>query len=157
MRLVLNSTVICNFALVGRTEWLSNLWSDQLITTEQVKAELQVGIQLGRIPETDWSWLTVVQLTEPEMESSRGLVPPLDKGEATCLAVARSRGYAFLTDDRVARREARRWGVPLSGTIGALVSLIDEGHTSRAEADQALQEMIAVGYHSPVQSLAELP
>ena len=85
------------------------------------------------------------------------LVPPLDEGEATCLALAHSRGYAFLTDDRVARREARRRGVPLPGTIGALVSLIDEGHISREEADQALQEMIAVGYHSPVQSLSELP
>lgn len=120
-------------------------------------AELQAGVRLGRIPEADWSYLTVVSLTEAEQELSRGLMPPLDEGEATCLALARSRGYAFLTDDRVARREARRWGVPLSGTIGALVSTIDQGHISREEADQALQEMIAVGYHSPVRSLTELP
>jgi predicted nucleic acid-binding protein len=84
-------------------------------------------------------------------------MPPLDVGEAACLALARNRGYAFLTDDRVARREARRWGVPLSGTIGVLMSLLDEGHVSRQQADAALQQMIALGYRSPVCSLDELP
>jgi predicted nucleic acid-binding protein len=87
---------------------------------------------------------------------SRGLIRPLDESEATCVAQARSRGYTFFTDDRVARREARRWGVPLSGTIGALVSLIDEGHKSREEADSALQGMIVVHYHSPVRAFTEL-
>jgi predicted nucleic acid-binding protein len=137
MRLVLNSTVISNFALVGRTQWLHKLWPDDMVTSEQAMAELQAGVRLGRIPEVDWAWLTIVSLTEAEQELSRELMPPL--GE----------------DDRVARREARRWGVPLSGTIGALVSLIDAGHISREEADQALQEMIAVGYHSPMRSLNE--
>jgi len=156
MRLVLNSTVISNFALVGRIEWLHNLWPDELITTGQAMAELWAGVRIGRIPETDWSFLTVLSLTDTEGELSQELIPPLDEGEATCLALARSRGYAFLTDDRVARREARRWGVPLSGTIGVLMSLVDEGHILPEEADEALQEMVALGYHSPVRSLAEL-
>jgi predicted nucleic acid-binding protein len=104
MRLVLNSTVISNFALVGRIEWLGNLWPDELLTTEQAMVDLQTGVRLGRIPEVDLSCLTIVSLTESEQELSRGLIPPLDEGEATCLALARSRGYAFLTDDRVARR-----------------------------------------------------
>jgi predicted nucleic acid-binding protein len=156
MHLVLNGTVISDFALVGRTEWLHHLWHDEMITTDQAMAELQAGVQVERIPETDWSFLDVLTLTESERELSQELIPPLDEGEAACLALARSRGYAFLTDDRVARREARRWGVPLSGTIGVLVSLVDEGHILREEADEALQEMIALGYHSPVRSLAEL-
>jgi predicted nucleic acid-binding protein len=156
MHLVLNSTVLSNFALVGRTTWLYDLWPGHLVTTEQTMAELQVGVRLDRIPETDWSRLSIVALTESELALSQELMPPLDEGEATCLAVARSRGYAFLTDDRVARREARRWGVPLSGTIGALVSLMDEGQISLDEADQALQAMIAGGYRSPIRSLTEL-
>jgi predicted nucleic acid-binding protein len=119
-------------------------------------AELQAGVRLGRIPDVDWSCLNIVSLTESEQELSQGLMPPLDDGEATCLALARSRGYAFLTDDRVARREARRWGIPLSGTIGALMSLIDEGCISLEEADQALQEMIAVGNYTPIRSMTEL-
>ncbi len=156
MRLTLDTTVISNFALIGRTDWLRELWPGVLVTTRDAMAELQAGIRLGRVPEADYSWLTVLVLTEAERKLRDRLMPPLDVGEAACLALAQSRGYAFLTDDRVARRKARHWGVPLSGTIGALMSLIDEGYVSREQADLALQQMIALGYHSPVRSLDEL-
>jgi predicted nucleic acid-binding protein len=147
MRLVLDNTVMSNFALIGRTDWLRKVWPGMLVTSEEAWAELQAGVRLGRIPDTDWSWLTVLSLTEAEREARDELMPPLDEGEAACLALARSRGYAFLTDDRVARREARRLGVPLSGTIGVLKSLVDDGCVTFEEADEALQQMIALGYH----------
>lgn len=156
MRLVLDNTVMSNFALVGHIDWLAKLWPGLLVTSEEAWAELQAGVRLGRIPEIDCPWLTVLPLTKVEREARDELMPPLDEGEAACLALSRNRGYAFLTDDRVARREARRLGVPLSGTIGALKSLVDEGWKSFEEADEALQHMIALGYHSPVQSLSEL-
>jgi len=156
MRLVLDNTVMSNFALVGRTEWLRKVWPGMLVTSEEAWAELQAGVRLGRIPDIDWSWLTVLPLTEVEREARDELMPPLDEGEAACLALARSRGYAFLTDDRVARREARRLGVPLSGTIGVLKSLVDDGFVTLEEADEALQQMMALGYHSPVRTLSEL-
>ena len=156
MRLVLDNTVMSNFALVGRTEWLRKVWPGMLVTSEEAWAELQAGVRLGRIPDIDWSWLTVLPLTEVEREARDELMPPLDEGEAACLALARSRGYAFLTDDRVARREARRLGVPISGTLGVLKSLVDEGYVSLEEANEALEQMIALGYHSPVRSLREL-
>ena len=156
MRLVLDCTVLSNFTLIGRTNWLRQVWPDVLVTSEESWGELQAGIRLGRLPSTDWSWLTVLSLTEAERAVRDELMPPLDRGEAACLALARSRGYAFLTDDRVARRETRRMGIPLSGTVGVLISLVDEGHVSLEETNQALQQMVALGYHSPVQSLSEL-
>jgi predicted nucleic acid-binding protein len=157
MRLTLDTTVISNFALIGRTDWLRQVWPGVLVTAQEAMAELQAGVRLGRVPGADYSWLAVLSLSEAERELRDRLMPPLDVGEAACLALARNRGYAFLTDDRVARREARRWGVPLSGTIGVLMSLLDEGHVSRQQADAALQQMIALGYRSPVCSLDELP
>jgi predicted nucleic acid-binding protein len=156
MRLVLDNTVMSNFALVGRPDWLREVWPGMLVTSEEAWAELQAGVRLGCIPDVDWTWLTVSSLTDVEREARDELMPPLDAGEAACLALAHSRGYAFLTDDRVARREARRRGVPLSGTIGVLKSLVDENRISLEAADEALQQMIALGYHSPVQSLGEL-
>ena len=156
MRLVLDNTVMSNFALIGRIDWLRELWPDMLVTSEEAWAELQAGVRLGRIPDVDWSWLTILSLTGVECEARDELMPPLDRGEAACLALARSRGYAFLTDDRVARREARRLGVPISGTLGVLKSLVDEGYVSLEEANEALEQMIALGYHSPVRSLSEL-
>jgi len=103
MRLVLDNTVMSNFALVGRPDWLREVWPGMLVTSEEAWIELQAGIRLGRIPETDWSWLTVLSLTDVERETRDELMPPLDAGEAACLALARSRGYAFLTDNRIAR------------------------------------------------------
>jgi len=156
MLLVLDNTVMSNFALVGRAAWLPKFWPGKLVTSSDAWHELQAGIRLGRIPEADWSWLAVLTLTEEEREIRDQLVPPLDEGEGACLALAQSRGYGFLTDDRVARREARRLGVPLSGTMGALRSLVHEGHVSFDEANAALQEMVAFGYHSPVHDLSGL-
>jgi hypothetical protein len=45
-------------------------------------------------------------------------------------------------------------GVPLSGTMGALRSLVDAGRISLEEANMALQEMVALGYRSPVHELS---
>ena len=156
MRVVLDATVLSNFALIGHSDYLPQAWTGELTTTEETWAEIQTGIKLGRLPESDWSWLTVLSLTEAECQARNELIPPLDLGEAACLALVQSRDYAFLTDDRIARREARHLGVPLSGTLGVLGSLLDERLITIQEADDALQQMIESGYHSPVQSIKEL-
>lgn len=153
MFLVLDNTVLSNFARVGRTDLVMRLSLGHLVTVADAWNEWQTGIQLGRIPQSDLTWLPVLQLVEAERRARDELMPPLDLGEAACLALALSRSYALMTDDRVARREARRLGVPLSGTIGALVSLMDDGHLTVQTANQILQQMIAVGYRSPLQSL----
>jgi len=156
MHLVLDNTVMSNFALVGHTDWLREVWPAMLVTSQEAWAELQTGIQLGRIPDSNWSWLIILSLTETECEARDELMPPLGEGEAACLALARNRSYAFLIDDRVARREARRLGIPLSGTIGVLKTLVDERHISLEEADKTLQQMIVLGYRSPFESLGEM-
>jgi predicted nucleic acid-binding protein len=124
MRAVLDATVLSNFALAGRSDYLPQAWSGELATAEEAWAEVQAGVRLGRLPDSDWSWLTVLSLTEVERHARGELVPPLGLGEAACLVLAKSRDYSFLTDDRVARRETRRLGVPLSGTLGVLKSLL---------------------------------
>lgn len=156
MRLVLDNTVMSNFALIGHVDWLRRLWHGSLVTSEEAWTELQAGIRLGHIPKDSWNWLPVLSLTDKEREMCDALTPPLDEGEASCLALAYNRSYAFLSDDWIARREARHLGVPLSGTIGVLKTLVNDGHTSFEEAEKALQQMVAQGYRSPVQSLHEL-
>ena len=153
MLLVLDNTVLSNFALVEQSALLAQLSPGQMVTVREAWQELQTGIELGLIPRRNFSWLSVLELTTVEWTQRDELMPPLDIGEAACLALAHARGCALLTDDRLARREARRLGVPLSGTIGALVSLMDDGHLTVQAANQILQQMIAVGYRSPFQSL----
>ena len=153
MLLVLDNTVLSNFALVEQTALLAQVSPGQMVTARESWQELQTGIELGLIPRRNYSWLSVLELTAAERTQRDEMMPPLDIGEAACLALAHARGYALLTDDRLARREARRLGVLLSGTIGALISLMDDGHLTLHAANQILQQMIGVGYRSPLQSL----
>lgn len=46
--------------------------------------------------------------------------------------------------------------IPISGTVGLLVRLVDLKRLSLSEADDLLARMIATGYRSPVASLSEI-
>jgi predicted nucleic acid-binding protein len=80
----------------------------------------------------------------------------LNEGEAACLAIALARGCRVLTDDRDARELARQLRIPISGTLGVLIRLVDMKHFRLDEADALLSQMIAAGYRSPVVSLRDL-
>ena len=77
----------------------------------------------------------------------------VDPGEASCLALAVSRGLTFVTDDQAARRLANRQGVSLTGTLGILIALVRDDNLSLAEANAILAEMIRRRYRSPVDRL----
>jgi predicted nucleic acid-binding protein len=95
-------------------------------------------------------------LEAAEMPHYRQFLHRLNAGEAACLAMAIHRGCRVITDDRDAREFAHRLRVPLSGTLGVLVRLVDIGTLSLKEADAFLARMVAAGYRSPVVSLQEL-
>lgn len=80
----------------------------------------------------------------------------LHRGEASSLAIAAHRGWAFLTDDAKARKTARALGVPISGTLGVLIRSIGAALLDAAEADALLSQMIQAGYRSPHDTISEL-
>lgn len=80
----------------------------------------------------------------------------LGRGEAECIALAKSRQWIVLTDDRDARRVAREAGLIVSGTLGALINLVQGKALSLAEAHKLLAIMKRSGYRCPVNSLSEL-
>ncbi len=129
---------------------------DAAATVEEAYAELQAGIQLGKLPPCDWSWLPVLRLSESERAAYECLRERLNVGESACLALATARGCRVLTDDRDAREIVGQMQVPVSGTLGLLVRLVDQEHLTFSEADRLLRHMIAAGYRSPVTSLAAL-
>ena len=67
-----------------------------------------------------------------------------------------NRGWAFLTDDKLARTAARGWGIVVSGTLGVLVQAVKRESLTEKAADELLHEMIARGYRSPFSSLQRL-
>jgi len=96
----------------------------------------------------------VLKLGEEETELYNSLRVKLGKGEASCLAIAKN--MKFLTDDSDARKVANILGVPVSGTIGALVHCIRKNIISKEEGNQILREMIAKGFYSSISDLDEI-
>lgn len=152
---LVDATVLSNFAHIRRPDLL-RLAFDRVITPQAVLDEVRAGEAVHRLPLTDWAWIEVVQLTENEKIDAEVLARSLGKGESGCLAVAASRGWLVLTDDRDARRAAAQRHVLVSGTLGALANLI-EGHAlGMNEANALLAEMIQHGFHSPVSNMQDV-
>lgn len=153
---LLDNTVMSNFAVVQQPELLRAAFGDAVATSQEAFDELQAGVEAGKLPALNWTWLPIWTLNATEIVRYRQICRRLNAGEAACLAMAVERGCRLLTDDRDARRLARHLQIPLSGTLGVLVRLMDLNHLGLAEADQLLRGMIAAGYRSPVTSLEDL-
>lgn len=153
---LLDNTVLSNFTAIERSDLVRVALGEDAATSEAAWAELQAGIRIGKLPSQDWSWLPILSLTEAEMPLYHLLLERLNAGEASCLAIAATRGCRVFTDDRDARELAARWRIPISGTLGLLMRLIELKVLPLAEGDALLVGMITAGYRSPVTSLQEL-
>jgi hypothetical protein len=153
---LLDNTVMSNFAAIERPDLLRTAFGSRLATSQQAFDELQAGVRLDRLPSLDWSWLPVWTLEEEEGPYYHRFLSRLNAGEAACLAMALIRKCRILTDDRDAREFARHLKIPISGTLGVLVRLIDLGVLNLDDADALLSQMVTAGYRSPVTSLQDL-
>jgi len=154
--LLLDNTILTNFALVDRAELVMRLWPAAACTTAAVVAEYGVGVAEGLLPADAWTDLPIVELTGEEETFAERLSSRLGAGERTCLAVALQRQGLFASDDLDARRAANQHRVPRTGSIGILVSCVRCGLLSCDEAESLLGDMIAYGYRSPVDRLESL-
>lgn len=150
---LLDTTILTNFALIGLTSLLRDLWGDQVCTTEEVLEEYAAGAATGKLPYENWTYLTTITLSSEEQILGRKLFPKYRMGERSCLAVAVLRGAILATDDQLARRAALNEGIELIGTVGILKTSVESGLLSRIDAQLKLEEMIAAGYYSPVLKL----
>jgi len=80
----------------------------------------------------------------------------LGSSEAACLVLGVAHKYGECTDDRDARKVAAQMQVPVTGTLGLLVRLVEQGNLAEPEADVWLGRMIAAGYRAPVTNFGEL-
>ena len=166
MNRVVNSTVLSNFAAVGRLDLLRDTAGPLYLPTN-VYNEVQIGQMAGFAfyddieqhiaPFAPNGWLHLVALTDDEVRLSATLPASLHQGEIACLCIARQRGWGFLTDDRAARQQAQVWNVPLSGTIGVLLLAIQDSRLSVEEGNTLLRAMIdKAHYRSPITDLRQL-
>jgi predicted nucleic acid-binding protein len=152
---VIDNTVLSNFAHIQQPSLLGKAFETP-VTVRAVIEEWHVGVQSARVPSADWGWIPLIELTPAEQVFAEQLGKTLGRGESACIALAQSRRWIVLTDDRDARRMARQGGITISGTLGALKNLV-RGHVlSLTEADVFLTMMKQHGYRCPVNSLSEL-
>ncbi|HQY94333.1 MAG: hypothetical protein WAU00_10835 [Caldilinea sp.] len=153
---LLDNTVISNFSFIRRPDFVRLALGDAVATVQAAFDEYNRGVHLNRLPACDWNWLPILELTADEASLMARFASELGLGEASCIACAVSRSLRIFTDDRDARRAALELHVPVSGTLGMLLLLVDAGILSTDEADRYLSQMIASGYRSPLKSLTEL-
>lgn len=103
-----------------------------------------------------WDTLTQLTLNPLEQDFAERLPPKLGSGERSCLTSAVHRQWLFACDDVEARREAQRFGLVVTGSLGILVLNVRRGRLTGAKANALLDEMIALGYRSPVRILDNL-
>jgi predicted nucleic acid-binding protein len=163
LKIVLDCCVVSNFALAGSLGVLEALYDDRAYLTDFVAAEIMRGIQAGHaaleaIPKAvQAGWLRETGLrTAAEKRLFGSLSWSLGLGEASAIAVAKSRRFLFASDDRVARAEAAALKVPLTGTLGILARSVRVGFSDARSADECLSRMIDTGFYSPVRSVREL-
>jgi len=166
MNVITNTTVISNFASVGRLALLRQLFGEVYLSTE-VYAEIQDGLAEGHAfytgiethirPLVPDGWLHLIALMgEAELRLFGQLLDTLHRGEASSLAIAAERGWAFFSDDARARQIGRDLHVPVSSTLGVLLRAVKAQILPLAEANALLDQMIHAGYRSPYTNLAEL-
>jgi predicted nucleic acid-binding protein len=161
--IIFDCCCISNFALSDSLFILENFYSESACITNFVSAEILRGIQQGhedlvKVQEAlRVGWLKEVVLSSKKEKSLyETLSVSLGLGEASSIAVAKSRVFVFACDDRTARREAGLLDVKLTGTTGILKKAVRHKTINLDKGNLILARMIEIGFYSPVKSLEDI-
>jgi predicted nucleic acid-binding protein len=154
--LILDNTVLSNFALVDRTDLILSLAQWSCATTTAVMQEYAAGVIARGLAAAVWNDLPCFDLQPAEVTLADTLPRYLGLGERSAIALAIQQDAVLATDDVVARRVAQQQAIPVTGTLGLLVFAVRQRLLNLDEGNRLLAEMIAHGYHSPLFRLDEL-
>ncbi len=123
---IVNATPIIALTLIGQLDLLQRLFG-VVMTPPAVRAEILAGgvWGIGSAEFQEATWLKVVQLQDPRHAD---LLVDLDRGEAEVIGLALEvDADLVIIDERLARRHAKRLGLPLTGTVGILLRAKERG------------------------------
>jgi len=128
--ILLDTNIIGTCALIGAMDLLFALFAkDEIGVTPAVYAELVGGVREGRqflqtaVELVERGKLTMLTLTAEEVIQRLNLPPSLAEGEAESIALCKSRGAAFVTNDRRARNFCRSAGIEVFDLVDLLRAL----------------------------------
>jgi predicted nucleic acid-binding protein len=154
---IFDTMVISNFAKAGQLELLRKMYPANACCSGFVVAEVLRGLRQGHavleplVQLLSDGWPRQDDLSTPvERQLFARISVSLGDGESSCLALAAQRGYVFACDDRVARGEAVRLGIPLTGTVGIIIKAVRTGAIDLKKANTILKRMITAGFYAPV-------
>jgi predicted nucleic acid-binding protein len=123
---VCNATPLIALSLIEQLHILQALYQTILIPPavhEEVATGGASGIGVAELEASEW--IRVVQLRDPARAE---LLSDLDRGEAEVLALALElTAESAIIDEKLARRHAKRLGIPLTGTLGVLLRAKRQG------------------------------
>ena len=122
---VLNNTPLVALWAIGRLDLLRDLFGEVLIP-QAVKTEFLAMERSSRERAlAEAPWIRSVALAQPWQALA---FTNLDRGEAEVMALAEERSARLVVlDERKARRFAERLELPLTGTLGLLLSAKEAG------------------------------
>lgn len=122
---ILNNTPLVALWSIGQLELLRDLYGEVLIPQAVYAEFLAVEGAVRQAALTEAPWIKVTSLANPRQAL---LYVGLDQGEAEVLALADEQtARLVIMDERKGRRYARRLGLPLTGTVGILLTARSEG------------------------------
>jgi predicted nucleic acid-binding protein len=158
--IIFDTMVISNFAKAGQLELLQSLYSANACCSGFVVAEILRGVRQGHVALKELAGLLSEGWprqedfkTQAERQLYASISVSLGDGESSCLALAAQRGYVFACDDRLARSEAVRLSVPLTGTVGILIKAVRVGAIDLKKANSILKRMIHAGFYAPMERI----
>lgn len=140
---VSNTTPISELAKIGRLNLLRDVYS-RLFVPREVYDEVTTGKHpaVTQIRIADWIELRPVGDAQKVLDLHA--VTQLGLGECAAMILAEEIGaHRLLIDDRAARREAQRRGLPLIGTLGTLLLAKQRGLIPHLK--EPLDDLIAHG------------
>jgi len=158
---VFDAVALSNFLLSDSIFILQKRYSKNGLITWQVYDEIAAGIssypQLKHVEELiDEKSFELVTLSKAEHQHFLRLIGHLGQGEASCIACAKEREAAVVTDDRAARRQCSQMNIPFTGTVGILKASHVNGLLTLTQADEILDKMVNAGFYSPVRSISDI-
>lgn len=158
---IFDTMVISNFSKAGQLELLRKIYPANACCSGFVVAEVLRGWRQGHpdleplVQSLTGGWPQQHDLATPaERQLYVRISVSLGDGESSCLALAAERGFVFACDDRLARGEAARLGIPLTGTVGILIKAARTGAIDLKKAKAILKRMIVAGFYAPVQRIS---
>ncbi|MBC7961346.1 MAG: DUF3368 domain-containing protein [Steroidobacteraceae bacterium] len=155
--IIFDTMVISNFAKAAQLGLLRALYPDNACCSGFVVAEVLRGFRQGHgdleelVQLLSNGWPRQEELATPaERQLYARISISLGDGESSCLTLAARRGYVFACDDRLARSEAVRLEIALTGTVGILIKAVRTGAIDLKKANLILKSMIAAGFYAPM-------